>query len=145
MDASRDDLRVLSIFHYVVAGIAGIFSLFPLIHVTLGVWMVSGRFPKDPRGNGPPELIGWFMIAIGVAIIAAGLSYAVLVAVAGRFVGSTRYWTFCVVMAALSCAFFPFGTVLGVFTVIVLSKPEVKARFQSHSSPPANPPAPSST
>ncbi len=39
--------------------------------------------------------------------------------------------TFVIVIAALSCAFFPFGTVLGVFTIIILSKPEVKSLFQT--------------
>ena len=32
-------------------------------------------------------------------------------------------------MAALSCAFFPFGTVLGVFTIIVLQKDSVRQLF----------------
>jgi hypothetical protein len=32
-------------------------------------------------------------------------------------------------MAAISCAFMPFGTVLGNFTLIVLCKPAVKPSF----------------
>ena len=32
-------------------------------------------------------------------------------------------------MAAISCAFMPFGTVLGIFTLIVLTKPPVKSLF----------------
>ena len=32
-------------------------------------------------------------------------------------------------MAAISCAFMPFGTVLGVFTLIVLLRPGVKELF----------------
>ena len=37
--------------------------------------------------------------------------------------------TFCVVVAAISCCFTPLGTVLGVFTLIVLFRPSVKALF----------------
>jgi hypothetical protein len=37
----------------------------------------------------------------------------------------------CFVVAAIECIFMPFGTVLGVFTIIVLSRPSVKALFQS--------------
>jgi hypothetical protein len=34
-------------------------------------------------------------------------------------------------VAALSCAFMPFGTVLGVFTIVVLVRPSVKQLFES--------------
>jgi hypothetical protein len=34
-------------------------------------------------------------------------------------------------VAALCCAFFPFGTVLGVFTILVLVRPSVKALFET--------------
>ena len=35
----------------------------------------------------------------------------------------------CIVMAALACLSMPFGTVLGVFTIIVLARPSVQALF----------------
>lgn len=50
-------------------------------------------------------------------------------AIAGRFLALARHWTFCLVVAALSCAFFPFGTVLEVFSIIALSESESKAVF----------------
>jgi hypothetical protein len=37
---------------------------------------------------------------------------------------------FYIVIAAICCAVFPLGTPLGVFTILVLSRPEVKAMFQ---------------
>ena len=127
MGAPRDDLRLLSIFHWVLAGLATLFSALPLLYVAMGVAMLQGRFDLP---NPPPELFGWMMIAIGVAFMVTGLGYAALLAYAGRCVARTRHWTFVIVVAALSCAFFPFGTGLGVFTIIVLSKPEVKSLFQ---------------
>jgi len=33
-------------------------------------------------------------------------------------------------VAAVECIFMPFGTVLGVFTIIVLNRPSIKALFQ---------------
>jgi hypothetical protein len=33
-------------------------------------------------------------------------------------------------MTALSCVFFPFGTVLGVFTIIVLARPSFRELFR---------------
>ena len=47
---TQDDqyLRVLSIFHYVVAGIAALFSLVPTIHFAVVIGLVSVAF-TDPR------------------------------------------------------------------------------------------------
>jgi ABC-type Fe3+ transport system permease subunit len=139
MGAPRDDLRLLSIFHWVLAALAALFSAFPVLYIVMGVLVLQGRF--DDR-NPPPEFLGWMMVAMGIAFTVAGLCYAALVAYAGRCVGRTRHWTFVIVIAALSCAFFPFGTVLGVFTIIVLSKPEVKALFQPQAMPAGTTPAP---
>ena len=48
---------------------------------------------------------------------------------AGRFLAQRAYYTFCFVVAALECVFVPFGTVLGVFTIVVLQRPAVKEMF----------------
>jgi hypothetical protein len=127
MGQPRDDLRLLSIFHWVLAGIASLFSLLPLLYVGMGVALLRGQL--DAR-NAPPPFLGWMMIVGGGAMMCMGLGYAVLVAFAGRSLARTRHWTFVIVVAALSCAFFPFGTVLGVFTIIVLARPDVKVLFQ---------------
>ena len=50
-------------------------------------------------------------------------------ALAGRYLTQHRSYIFCLVMAALSCAFFPFGTVLGVFTIVLLQKDAVRQLF----------------
>jgi hypothetical protein len=127
-ESTRSHLRLLSIFHYVLAALGGLFSLVPILYVVMGAAMLSGAFDGDGR-NPPPHAFGWLMIAMGAAFMLAGFTYVVLVALAGRYLARTRHWTFCVVVAAFSCAFFPFGTVLGVFTIIVLARPEVKAAF----------------
>ncbi len=131
MGAPRDEVRLLSIFHWVLAGLATLFSALPVLYVAMGVAILQGRFDGQKP---PPEFFGWMMIAFGTAFMVMGLSYAALLAYAGRCVARTRHWTFVIVIAALSCAFFPFGTVLGVFTIIVLSKPDVRVLFQ----PPAS-------
>jgi hypothetical protein len=127
MAQQRDDVRLLAVFHWVLAGLAALFSLFPLLYLGLGVAMLRGQLDGP---HPPPPFIGWMMIAVGTTMTLMGLGYAVLVALAGRWLAKNRNWTFIMVVAALSCAFFPFGTVLGVFTIIVLVKPEVKALFQ---------------
>lgn len=59
----------------------------------------------------------------------AGQTMAVCTVVAGRFIACRKRYWFIFVMACLECAFFPFGTVLGVFTIITLSRETVKKLF----------------
>jgi hypothetical protein len=44
--------------------------------------------------------------------------------------GTRRRRTLCLVTAGLTCASFPLGTALGIFTFIVLSRPTVKTLFE---------------
>lgn len=128
MTKDEEHLRLLSIFHYVVAGLSCFFSLFPVMYMAIGVFMLCGKFDaahQDPGAQG----IGWVFIAIGSVFFLAGLGFAVCVALAGRFLGRRRHYIFCMVMAAVTCMFMPFGTVLGVFTIIVLQKETVRQLF----------------
>jgi hypothetical protein len=131
MDPSTENhVRLLSIFHYVLAGLSALFSLLPLAYVGFGAAILSGVL-DDGHGGPPPRALGWMVIAIGAACTLAAATYVVLLALAGRFLARRRHWTYCIVVAALSCTFFPFGIVLGVFTIIVLAKDEVKRAFES--------------
>jgi hypothetical protein len=131
----RDHLQLLSIFHYVVGGLAAMFALIPVIHLTLGLAMISGVFDHGQK-DAPPEIVGWFFVVIASFFILFGLTFATLIAVAGRFLSRQKHHLYCLVMAGVECIFAPFGTVLGVFTLIVLMRPSVKAAFG------AAPPAP---
>jgi hypothetical protein len=110
-----------------VAGCAALFALFPLIHLTVGLFLIHA--PRPAHGEPPPAFIGWLFVVLGAAFFLLGQSLAACVFAAGRFIQSrTRYW-FVFVLACLQCGFFPFGTALGVFTIIVLSRPAVKRMF----------------
>ena len=127
---SQDDehLKLLSIFHYVVAGLAFLFSLFPIAHLVLGLLMVTGNLGQSSDGP-DTEVIGWLFVGIAAVFMMFGISFAAGLAMAGRYLSLRRRYTFCLVMAALSCLFMPFGTVLGVFTIVVLSREPVKQAF----------------
>jgi len=57
--------------------------------------------------------------------------FAALVITTARFLARRRHYLFCLVMAAIECAYMPFGTVLGVFTIIVLMRDSVKQLFSA--------------
>ena len=124
---NEQHLRLLAIFHYVVAGFTALFALFPLIHFAVGWFILHAPPPKT--GEPPPAFVGWLFMALGAGFFLLGESFAACVVAAGRFIGARRRYWFVFVMACLQCGFFPFGTVLGVFTIVVLSRPSVKEMF----------------
>jgi hypothetical protein len=126
--SDAEHLRLLSIFHYVVAGLAAVFGSFPIIHLVMGLLIVQGAFEK-PGQPDFPRAFGWVFVGFAGAMILMFWTLAVLLAVAGRQLSRRRGYTFCLVTAAIACAFLPFGTVLGVFTIIVLMRPSVKRLF----------------
>lgn len=130
---SRDEehLRLLYIFHYVLAALYALFALFPIIHVVIGIGILTN--PESFQGdNSEPfdaSLIGLVFIVIGGLIILLGLLHAGLTAWSGRCMQLRKWRTFSLVVAGLNCLAIPFGTVLGVFTIVVLERPGVRALY----------------
>ncbi|HJT79618.1 MAG TPA: hypothetical protein VJ719_00350 [Chthoniobacterales bacterium] len=137
MQEDENHLDLLAIFHYIVAGLTTLFSLFPLIYVAMGLFFAFA--PTPSHGEPPPAFVGWLFVAFGGTFFVVGITLAVCIFAAGRSLHRrTRYW-YGFVVACVECIFMPFGTVLGVFTLIVLSRPSVKTRFGL---PPSQPPPP---
>jgi hypothetical protein len=131
-DKDSEHLRLLSIFHYVLAGLTAIFACLPIMHLVLGIIaLVSPEKLADNAGNVPPPFFGWLFIIIGAMAIILGWAYAVCLVFAGRFLIRRKHYIFCLVIAGLSILSFPFGTILGIFTFIVLFRPAVKEMFSS--------------
>lgn len=129
MGRDTDQLRLLSIFHYIVGGITALFSMFPVIHLAVGIAIVCGAFEDADQGGPPPAMLGWFFIIIALFFIVCGLILATCILVAGRKLSRRSSYMYCLVMAAIECMLMPFGTVLGVFTIIVLMRPGVRKLF----------------
>ena len=124
-----EQLRWLTIFYYVTTALFGLFGCFPLIHLTVGLFMVFGPSNTGPGGPGP-QLAGWIFIAAAVLIMAFGWSLAACQLAVARALERRRRHTFCVVVAAVTAAMcVPLGTALGVFTILVLMRPQVKMAF----------------
>jgi hypothetical protein len=121
-------LRILSIFHYVVAGLACLCAMIPIVHLVLGIGMLTGSF-KGP-GPPPPASIGIMFIGFSATIIVLGWIFAICLAFAGYFLSRHRRYMYCFVMAIIACFVNqPFGVALGVFTIVVLVRPSVKELF----------------
>jgi hypothetical protein len=132
MARDEEHLQLLSIFHYVVSGLTALFALFPILHLVLGLFLILT--PETLAGKGhdqpSPALIGWFFVIFAITFIAIGWLFAVFILTAGRFLARRKHYTFCLVMAGIECIIMPFGTVLGVLTLVVLLREPVKQMFQ---------------
>ncbi len=132
MGQDEEHLRLLSIFHYIVGGLAGLFALFPIVHLILGLVFILAPEAFAPEGEEPPPaFLGWFFVVFAASFILLGWIFAVCVIVTGRFLARHRHWLFCLVMGAIECLFMPFGTVLGVFTIVVLMRESTKELFSA--------------
>ena len=126
----EEHLNILSICYYAMAGITALFSCFPIFHLAFGIFFILAPEEfAEPNGEAPPEFIGYLFAFIGGSIILFGWSLALGMLYAGRNIAQRKNWTYCVVVGAVSCMFMPLGTLLGVFTLIVLNRPAVKDRF----------------
>lgn len=127
-----EHLRLLAIFHYVVAALGALFACLPLLHVGLGVVMVVSpeALGGSEDGAAPPGWLGYFFILLGGVFVLIGWAAAICTFISGRFLATRQRRMFSLVMAALLCAFFPFGTVLGIFTIVVLSRESVRQLYE---------------
>jgi hypothetical protein len=125
-ETNKQYLTLLSIFHFIVGGLVALFSLLPVFHLVLGLIMVlaSGEEPAA-------AIVGFIFICVATGIILAGWAIAAAIALCGYFIIKRRYYMYCLVIAALECLFTPFGTILGVFTLVLLTQKPVKQLFNT--------------
>ena len=133
----EEHLKLLSIGYMVSAGMSAFFSLFGLLYVLMGVMMGTAFSAKTDAavraGQGPPAFIGWFLGIIGLVIFLLMITLAILKFLTARYIKRRRSRIFCMVVAGISCLGIPYGTLLGVFTFLVLGRDSVRHLFESGS------------
>jgi hypothetical protein len=66
---------------------------------------------------------------VGSLLFVIGIVMAICILIAGRSLALRKRYTFALVIVCIECLFVPFGTILGVFTIIALSRESVRALF----------------
>jgi hypothetical protein len=136
-----EHLRVLSILNYVYAGLCLLGSCGGIFYLVMG-----GMFARlvERQGNNPhsaeaAEAVGGMMVAFGFLMTCFAVLGAVLSFLSARWMGQHRNRTFSLITAGLQCLAIPLGTILGIFTFVVLSTPEAEelyAAAERQGSPP---------
>jgi hypothetical protein len=127
----RQHLNLLSVFHFVGAGLALLGLGFVFVHFAFmrTVMNSAATWAKDPAAAPPPEffeMFKWIYLILGGWY---GTSL-VLNLLAGFYLRAQKHRGFCFVVAGVNCLHIPIGTVLGIFTIIVLARDSVRAAFQ---------------
>ena len=141
-----EHLSALSIGHFILAGVALLGAVPTLIYGVAGTKLIEeygsdlsmamGNIPAQPGANpfgGSPDAmlqdLGTLLNTMIVALVLLGVVSAVHLLVVGVQIRQRRWWTFCYLTGWGECLMFPFGTILGIFTIIVLSRSSVKRLF----------------
>ena len=139
MEKDLEHLKLLGIFHYIwgaLSLIGGIFigGYFLVIGVIL---MNNPPTSTSSEDSGTASMAGGILIGVGVVLFLVVVVYGILTLMAG---GKYRkhqggYW-FCFILAIVTLVIggIP-GIVLGIFSLIVLSRESVKTLFRGQSLP----------
>jgi hypothetical protein len=126
----QEHLRILSIVHYVLGGLHVALSCVLIFHFVLGLVMALAphAFGHGP-GQAPPTYIGLLMSAFAGCFMLLGWLFGGLTIYSGVCIHKRKHRTFSLVMAGINCLSVPFGTALGVFTIIVLTRESVRSQY----------------
>lgn len=130
MTADADHLKLLAIFHFVVAGFAVVAILFLCLHYALMTALFTNpKIAQQPDTHQLREFFGilqWFYALAGALLVMGGLANLV----SGLWIRARRHRVFSLIVAGLNCVQIPFGTALGVFTIIVLVRDSVVELYE---------------
>ncbi len=126
--ADDEHLKLLVIFHYVMAGLGVLGLLFLIGHgammSTVFAYMGAEKGPDAP----PPEMQRMFPIFVSIFYGVMGLAIiagSILNFLSARWMKERRNRMFSLIVAGLNCLQIPLGLALGIFTFIVLCRPSV--------------------
>jgi hypothetical protein len=131
----REHLTLLSIYHFIFCGIQCV----GLVVLPLDAAFMITMFSGGGGPNAPPPEIGYVFAVICGLLTVLILAETICVGLTGYWLRKPKHRTFCFITSCLICLSPPVGTILGVFTIIVLLRESVKRLFQSGEPPPEMP------
>jgi len=127
----NEHLRLLSIFHYVLGALNGFIGLFGLVYVFVGTAIASSPLRSDTPDKVPftPAFVGSLFAIFGGVFVVVSWLIAGLTIYAGICIVKRQKPVLIYIVSAVNCLQIPWGTALGVITLLVMSRPSVKSQF----------------
>jgi hypothetical protein len=124
-------IHLLMIAHFVYAGLAIIGIGFLFLHYTILSSVLDNPdiWKKPESTNMMPgeifEIFQWIYLVIGAFCLITGIGNLL----SGIFLKMRKYRIFSLVVAVINCINIPIGTVLGIFTFVVLVRESVRELY----------------
>lgn len=136
LQKDAEHIRLLIVFHYVLAGLSLLGVLFLLFHYSVmdAVFGSEGIFDHPEAPFQPKKFFAafrWFYLIMGALFLVS----FVLNIVSPILMQRRKHRRFSIVIAGLNCINMPAGTVLGVFTILVLMRPTVRTIYNEANEP----------
>ncbi|RBP47484.1 hypothetical protein DES53_101281 [Roseimicrobium gellanilyticum] len=138
-DRDEDHLKMLALFHFIVAGIAAAGFAVTVTHYMIMKSILGSRVQMVTSSSGEelaiitpmPPLMKWGYV-FALVLFIGGIT---LNGLSGWFLLKHRHRKFSLATAAFNCVQFPIGTILGVFTFIVLNRSTVRLKYYAAHAP----------
>jgi hypothetical protein len=127
----EEHLRLLSLFHYIAGGITLFVSFILLFQFLLLFVFWEGLMQQygEYRYTNSNELDATFLTIffyLWLVILLFVVTFGILEILSGRFIKLRKRRTFSFIIAIINLLSIPYGTLLGIMTIIVLSRNSVK-------------------
>ena len=131
----HEHLRLLEVFHYISGGLTILFSSLFIFHlVFMSYFMMNpDLFPSKAEVTGdfhPEQFLSFFLFIFGFLVI-LGIAFGIAQILSGRFMKKRKNRLFSVIVSIPNVLFIPYGTILAIFTLVVLDKKTIKQIYDS--------------
>ncbi len=122
--------QALSIGWYMAGGLTLLCGSLPILHIVMGIAIATGTL----RGSQGPEaepIFGIFLALIGLVFVLVAYAIGASIVYAGHCITKRKHRVFLFVISGIVCMFAPFGTALGVITILALTRTDLSAEFDA--------------
>jgi len=128
----QEHLRLLALFHYIAGGLTIAFSSLFIVHTLLFAvvashpdWIADMRLQQAAL---PFNLMRMMAFVMG-SVVTLGVAFGIAQILSGRFIARRRYRGISLAVAIANLVLIPYGTLLGVFTLVVLARESVRELY----------------
>lgn len=131
MQTTTNNLNTFRILFLIQGILTLCFSLFFALYAGMGLFFNQAIKHTEGSQEMPFEF-GWVFVVIGGIGIIFCLILGVLTLMASKYIKEVKNYNFIFAIAIVNCLTGILGIILAIFTLIELSKPEIKQLFQKN-------------
>ena len=136
-DPDAGHVAVLAVCHFVNAALSffcAFFTVAPISLLIAAVLYPINTFWPGLAASMPVMLRETLHGIVSLSLISLIFAIPVLNLISGIFMVSYKNWKLSMFTAWLTCLNVPLGTILGIFTIRILSRPDVRAKYAAKAS-----------